>query len=195
MTITTLVTFIRLTNANGEVEDGFLYQNGQRNDTSKALITDSRDIDTVDYVKDDKNAILYQSNNAKAATPPVPAEKYYYLPFIYQGASKNRNGDNLEAGLIFANNILTMNRAREVVTKKWHVEVSVCTMNAFTYDLIPDRTLTSDIWLASSLSYDSEVIEVLLSSAIDAVGSNAPNRVLTSAVVGALPTSSQIQNI
>ena len=193
MTITTLVTFIRLTNANGEVEDGFLYQNGQRNDTSKALITDSRDIDTVDYVKDDKNAISYLSNNAKAAG--LSAEKYYYLPFIYQGASKNRNGDNLEAGLIFANNILTMNRAREVVTKKWHVEVSVCTMNAFTYDLIPDRTLTSDVWLASSLSYDSEVIEVLLSSAIDAVGSNAPNRVLTSAVVGALPTSSQIQNI
>lgn len=193
MTITTLVTFIRLTNANGEVEDGFLYQNGKRDDVSKSLITDSRDINTVDYVKDDENAILYQSNNAKAETPPVPAENYYYLPFLYQGASKNRSGDNLEAALVLANNILAMNRAREVVTNKWHVEVSVCVVNPET--MVPTRTLTSDTWLAASLSYDSEVIEVLLSSAIDAVGSNAPNRVLTSAVVGALPTSSQIQNI
>lgn len=187
MTITTLVTFIRLTNAHGEVEDGFLYQNGKRDDVSKSLITDSRDINTVDYVKDDENVILYQSNNAT-----IP-ENYYYLPFLYQGASKNRSGDNLEAALVLANNILAMNRAREVVTNKWHVEVSVCVVNPET--MVPTRTLTSDTWLAASLSYDSEVIEVLLSSAIDAVGSNAPNRVLTSAVVGALPTSGQIQNI
>jgi len=35
---------------------------------------------------------------------------------------------------------------------------------------------------------------VLLSSGIDAVGSNAPIRVLTNTLVGVLPTTASIQN-
>ena len=85
-----------------------------------------------------------------------------------------------------------MNRAREAVKNKSIIEVAVCIVAIDT--LVPQRTLTRDIWLASSLSYDAETIEVLLSSSIDAVGSNAPSRVLTTAIVGALPTSGQIQN-
>ena len=56
------------------------------------------------------------------------------------------------------------------------------------------RILTTDTWLAASLSYDPEVVEVLLSSAVDAVGVNVPNIVLTSEAVGKLPVSSDIQN-
>ena len=56
------------------------------------------------------------------------------------------------------------------------------------------RVLTTDTWLAASLSYDPEVVEVLLSSAVDAVGVNVPNIVLTSEAVGKLPVSSDIQN-
>ena len=54
--------------------------------------------------------------------------------------------------------------------------------------------LTTDTWLAASLSYDPEVVEVLLSSAIDAVGINVPNLVLTTDAVGKLPVTSDIQN-
>ena len=57
-----------------------------------------------------------------------------------------------------------------------------------------DLKLTEDIWLAASMSYDPEVIEIVLSSAIDAVGANAPSRVLTRAMVGALPVTGSIQN-
>ena len=49
--------------------------------------------------------------------------------------------------------------------------------------------LTTDTWLAASLSYDPEVVEVLLSSAIDSVGGNIPSLVLTTEVVGKLPVS------
>jgi hypothetical protein len=54
--------------------------------------------------------------------------------------------------------------------------------------------LTQDVWLAASMAYDPTTIEVLLSSGIDAVGSNAPNRVLTTSIVGHLPTTGSIQN-
>ena len=32
-----------------------------------------------------------------------------FLPFIYQGAAKNKSGDNLEAQLVLANNSVSMN--------------------------------------------------------------------------------------
>ena len=57
------------------------------------------------------------------------------------------------------------------------------------------RTLTTDNWLASGMSYDTQNIEVILSSAIDAVGAVSPNRVLTTDLVGHLPTSASIRNI
>lgn len=185
MSITTLITFIRLTDATGRPLD--FYQNGKRDDFSDPLMSNSRDINNVTYNTHRENAINYQSNNA------TEGEDYYYLPFAYQGAAKNRTGDNLEAGLIFSNNVLAMNKARQAVKEKWHIEVSVCI--AHPTSLAVERTLTSDQWLAASMSYDFETVEVLLSSAIDAVGSNAPNKVLTSSMVGALPTSGQIQNL
>ena len=57
-----------------------------------------------------------------------------------------------------------------------------------------NKELTEEQWLASSMSYDPESIEIILSSAIDAVGANAPDKVLTRDIVGALPITGSIQN-
>ena len=76
----------------------------------------------------------------------------------------------------------------------WYfVEVNVCIADNNDINNITN-TLTTDTWLAASLSYDPEVVEVLLSSAIDSVGSNVPSLVLTTEVVGKLPVTSDIQN-
>ena len=199
MSITTLVVLIRLTDADGNPKD--TYQNGRRDNTTNPLTNESRDIDLVKYNLNFKNVIGYQSPGAIASGNN--AELYYYLPFLYQGAAKNRTGDNLEAALVFPNNVLAMNKARQAVKEKWHIEVCVCIADPtlFTYTggsteiFNIKRTLTSDNWLAASMSYDFETVEILLSSAIDAVGSNAPTSVLTSEIVGALPTSGDIQNL
>jgi len=171
MSTTTLVSFIKVTDSSGNVMDR--YQNAKRNNFNE--LSNSRG----EYLQPFDNFIL------------LDGENYYYLPFLYQGATKSRGGDNLEANLIFANNPISMNRARFAVVYKWTVEVFVCTANEY---LNPVRTLTHDVWLASSMSYDPTQVEVLLSSGIDAVGSNAPNRVLTTGLCGHLPTTGQIQN-
>ena len=62
------------------------------------------------------------------------------------------------------------------------------------FEKIPNKQLTEENWLASSMSYDPEAIEIILSSAIDAVGANAPNRVLTRDIVGSLPVTGSLQN-
>ena len=76
---------------------------------------------------------------------------------------------------------------------KYFVEVNVCIVANDDIDNVT-KVLTTDTWIAASLSYDPEVIEVLLSSAIDAVGVNVPNIVLTTDAVGKLPVTSDIQN-
>ena len=115
-----------------------------------------------------------------------------YLSFLFQGATRSRSGDNLESSLILANNAISMNYAQQAVTNKYHIKVETYLMTE-SFAKKNTTPITSEEWLAASLSYDPQTIEILLSSAIDAVGANAPNRVLTKRMVGALPVTGQIQ--
>ena len=197
MSVVTLVSFIRVTDSSGTVQDR--YQNGKR-DNFNSLNNGSDQTWTDESSSGHPNGSWEGTNPYNQSTENViqlDGEDYYYLPFIYQGAAKNRSGDNLEAALVFANNPLAMNRAREAVVNKWTIEVFVCRVDP--ENMTPITTygssyLTHDVWLAASMGYAPTTIEVLLSSGIDAVGSNAPNRVLTTSLVGHLPTTGQIQN-
>ena len=169
MSLTTLVTFVEVfsVDINGNKSTKHLLQNGKREANKD--------------VKDSSNTILFNGKN------------YHYLPFIYQGTTINKSGDNIESNLIMGNHPLSMAKAQEAVVNKYFVEVNVCIATNDDIDNITN-TLTTDTWLASSLSYDPEVVEVLLSSAIDSVGGNVPSLVLTNDVVGKLPVTSDIQN-
>ena len=115
-----------------------------------------------------------------------------FLSFLYGGAAKNRTGDNLEAELVMACNQLAMSYAVEAVRYKWTVQVTQCSMNP--KDFSVGRKLTIETWLAAGMSYDPERVNVLLSSGIDAVGSTAPTKTLSTKLVGALPLTGAISN-
>ena len=169
MSITTLVTFVEVfsIDINNNKSTKHLLQNAKREPSEEPNSA--------------KNTILFNGKN------------YHYLPFVYQGTTINKSGDNIESNLIMANHPLSMAKAQEAVVNKYFVEVSVCIMSNTNIDTL-QSTLTTDTWLASSLSYDPEVVEVLLSSAVDAVGVNLPSLVLTTDAVGKLPVTSDIQN-
>lgn len=136
----------------------------------------------------------YQNSNTSVTNNgrlSLDGRSYSYLSFIYQGAAKNRSGDNLESALVLSANQISMNVARAAIANKTQVKVTTCVMNdSFTQ---VQKKLTTEYWLAASMSYDTETIEVLLSSAIDAVGAEVPNRVLTRDLVGDLPVSGSVQ--
>ena len=117
---------------------------------------------------------------------------YPYLSFIYQGAAKSRNGDNLESALVMSSNAISMGYAAEAAQNRWNVRMDSCSMNPQTFAV--GRTLTTENWIAASMSYDTSTVEVLLSSSIDAVGASAPTRSLTRDMVGALPVTGSVQN-
>ena len=173
MSVRTLVTFVEV----------FKIDNNNKKTTIHRLQNGKRDPSV--GTKKDGNTITFNS------------KKFHYLPFVYQGTTINRSGDNIESNLIMANHPLSMAKAQEAVANKYFVEVNVCIMKNNDIDSLEDGNnsiLTTDTWLAASLSYDPEVVEILLSSAIDAVGANVPSLVLTSQVVGKLPVTSDIQN-
>ena len=169
MSLTTLVTFVEVFNVDASKKRRTIHllQNAKREPS--------------EGVKSPNNTILFNGKN------------YHYLPFIYQGTTINRSGDNIESNLIMANHPLSMAKAQEAVVNRYFVEVNVCIVANDDIDNITN-ILTTDIWLAASLSYDPEVVEILLSSAVDAVGVNVPNIVLTTEAVGKLPVTSDIQN-
>jgi len=123
---------------------------------------------------------------------------HVYLSFIYQGAAMNRSGDNLEASIILANNPLSMSYVKDFVEQKYYIQVETFLM---TTDFNKDTAarnggrLTGEYWLAAGMRYDPESIELLLSSAIDAVGANAPQQTLTKARCSHLPLTGQLQNL
>ena len=144
-------------------------------------------------VKNARGDVQLRFQNSKPGeTIAYRGHNYQYLPFAYQGMSKNRSGDNLEAALVLSANAISMGYAARAVQKKWNIRVSSCSMHPVNFTV--GRTLATEFWLAASMSYDVETIEILLSSSIDAVGASAPTRVLTRSMVGALPTSGQVQN-
>ena len=113
-----------------------------------------------------------------------------YLSFIYQGATKNRTGDNLEAQIVLSVNEISTGISRNAVNNRWHVRVYSATMTA---SGTVAKVLTVEDWIAASMAYDNQTLEIVLSSGIDAVGANAPTRVMTRKLVGNLPITANIQ--
>ena len=97
----------------------------------------------------------------------------------------------MTSSLILANSELSMNYAQQIVINKYHIKVETWLM---TEAFERSKQLSEETWLASNMSYNPENIELILSSAIDAVGANAPDKVLTRNLVGALPVTGSLQN-
>ena len=192
MSLTTLVTFVEVfsINENSVRDSKYFLQNAKRGKFDKmTLAGETNDAQINIENKVAENSIRFDSGTVTGRG----LQTYYYLPFIYQGTTINKSGDNIESNLIMGNHPLSMAKAQEAVVNKYFVEVNVCIADNNDINNITN-TLTTDTWLAASLSYDPEVVEVLLSSAIDSVGGNVPSLVLTTDAVGRLPVTSDIQN-
>ncbi len=196
MSLTTLVTFVEVfsINENSVRDSKYFLQNAKRGKFDEmTLAGETNDAQINIENKVAENSIRFDSGTVSGRG----LQTYYYLPFIYQGTTINKSGDNIESNLIMGNHPLSMAKAQQAVVNKYFVEVNVCIMKNDDIDTLANGNqsiLTTDTWLAASLSYDPEVVEVLLSSAIDSVGGNVPSLVLTTDVVGKLPVTSDIQN-
>lgn len=136
-----------------------------------------------------RKSVYYYQNALPNQGKTFEGVRHSYLGFVYQGATKNRTGDNIEADIILSTNEISTTLSRELLAKRHY---AIVTTVQFDNGNNIVRTLTKDYWTVASLTYDAENIEIILSSAIDAVGAQAPNKVLTRDRVGDLPVTANI---
>ena len=153
------------------------------------------------------NAVQYRFQNSEPSSAGITdskvggGAKFNFLSFLYQGATRSKDGDNLEAAIVLANesedregsigtNKLSMSYAAEAVNSGWSIRVSTCKMTDLTFSAV-ETVLAIDTWKISSMGYNNTTIEILLSSSIDAVGGNI-GRFLTSSLVGNLPITGRL---
>ena len=131
--------------------------------------------------------------------------KYEFLSFAYQGATRTRNGDNIQAVLALSTNKISSGYAQKIL--EGHAVTTDGTTTILPYQIVvrtclmePDfskvnKVISREYWTAASMGYDVQTLEVLLTSGIDAFSANISNMMLTTKRVGALPTTAQIRSL
>jgi hypothetical protein len=118
-------------------------------------------------------------------------QTYQLLPFNYQGAQKTKSGDNISSQLTLPANPITLSWVQTAVNNGWQVNVKTYQLTD-AYD--PYLLLGDETWIATGLTYNTQAVEMELSSAIDAIGAQAPNLRISREAVGALPTTGAIRS-
>ena len=116
---------------------------------------------------------------------------YSFIPFGFSGLTTNRQGDNIDATLVFPNNELSRQWALEATQQRWIARVKVMTFDPA--DKTNETLLHNYIGQVSSSGWGETAINLKLNTLLDAVGGDIPARRLSQRLVGYIPTSSNIQ--
>ena len=116
---------------------------------------------------------------------------YSFVPFGFSGLTTNRQGDNIDANLVFPNNELSRQYALQATQEKWVAKVQVFLFDP--EDKTKRTSLHNYVGQITSSAWNEVGIEVRLNTLLDAVGGEVPSRRLSQDLVGYIPTSSNLQ--
>ena len=116
---------------------------------------------------------------------------YTFIPFGFSGMTTNRQGDNIDATLVFPNNELSRQYALEATQEKWVAKVQVMLFDP--QDKTQRTLLSTYVGQVTNSGWGETAINVRLNSLLDAVGADVPARRISQSLVGYIPTSSNVQ--
>ena len=116
---------------------------------------------------------------------------YMFSGFGYSGSSVDLEGGNIEAQLIFAVNDLSLNMAKRAADERQIVTIKTVWLDPETFD--PQSNYMQDVFMVTGFEHDSSRLGLRLSSPLDAISADVPRRRLTETLVGALPSTGQVQ--
>ena len=118
-------------------------------------------------------------------------DSYMFAGFGYSGSSVDLEGGNVQAQLIFNVNELTLSMAKKAADERQIVVIKTVWLNPET--LSPESNYMEDVFMVTGFEHDNLRISFRLSSPLDAVSVDVPRRRLTEKLVGALPSTGEIQ--
>ncbi len=146
------------------------------------------------YIKlikeDGTDAGYYFQNFHYGETRNYNGSSYMYGAFGFSGGTVDLEAANINASLVFAVNSLALSVFKEAAEDRWLIEVRTVWLDPDT--LQEGSTYGEETYQVTGLEHDSLQLSVRLGSPLDAVSQNVPRRVLTQKLVGALPSTGNI---
>ena len=117
---------------------------------------------------------------------------YSFAPFAVSSGGGTRGGERSNASLIAGADALSVNLFAEAVQNRYMLEIKTVSLDPLTF--ADEALVTSEIWRVASYDLDTTrpIVTLKLTSPLDAVKAQVPRRTLSTALVGALPTSGSL---
>jgi len=112
---------------------------------------------------------------------------YSFAPFAVSSGGGARGGDRSSASLVAGTDALSVNLFAEAVQNRYMLEIKTVSLDPLTF--ADEALVASEIWRVASYDMDTTRVVLKLTSPLDAVRAQVPRRTLSTALVGALPTS------
>jgi hypothetical protein len=113
-----------------------------------------------------------------------------YAAFGFSGGTVDLQAGNINASLVFAVNALAISVFQDSAEFRWLIEIRTVWLDPETFE--EGTTYGEEIYAITGLEHDTSQLSVRLGSPLDAVSQNAPRRLLTQDLVGALPSTGNI---
>ena len=139
------------------------------------------------------NDFVFLQNFFQGETRTYGGMQYNFASFGYSGNTTDLQAGNINASLVFSMNELVLNMATEAADNRWIVSVQTVWLDPET--LLEQANYTTDVFMITGFEHDHQRLNMTLSSPLDAISGDAPRRRLTEALVGALPSTGQVQLI
>jgi hypothetical protein len=112
---------------------------------------------------------------------------YSFAPFAISSGGGARGGDRSNASLVAGTDAISVNLFAEAVRERYMLEIKTVSLDPLTF--ADEALVASEIWRVASYDMDASRVVLKLTSPLDAVKAQVPRRTLSTALVGALPTS------
>ncbi len=136
------------------------------------------------------NDSSYSFQNYKIGSSVIYSGRTYdFAPFSFSGAVSNLQGDNLDAGLVFAANKVTRAWAETAISQGWVGVVQVMLLDETS---AIQRVLYNYTGKIASGGWDDTRIELSLNTVMDSVRGSVPGRRMNHQLVGEIPITASI---
>lgn len=115
---------------------------------------------------------------------------YLFAPFGVSTGAGTKGGDRSDAAIAAPPSVLAINLFVEAAKENWLCEIKSVLLDPETYATIQE--ITSETWVCSRPEITVERSALRLASPLDAVDSHVPKRMLSSKLVGSLPSTGSI---
>lgn len=131
----------------------------------------------------------FQNFYAKES-PVFQGLPYLYAGFGFSGGTLDIQGGNISATLVFAVNKLDLDVFKQAADERWIAQINTVWLDPETLE--QTDKFNTEIYQIVGFEHDSSRLQIRLGSPLNAVNADTPRRVLTQALVGALPSTGNI---